>query len=41
MKKTKIIFIFAALCNVFSLLADPALSDSVLVHQPDGTSLYI
>ena len=41
MKIYKIIPIFAVLCNVFCLYADPALPDSVLIHQLDGTNLWV
>lgn len=39
MKKT-IIFLLVLMCNLV-VSADPAWPDSVLVHQPDGTNLWV
>ena len=41
MKRNFICLLLSALCNVLYLYADPALPDSVLVHQPDGTELWV
>lgn len=41
MKRNLICLLLTGACNIFSLLADPALPDSILVHQPDGTILWV
>ena len=41
MKRNFICLLLSALCNVLYLYADPALPDSVLVHQQDGTDLWV
>ena len=38
-KKTLILLLL--LCSCIIIFADPAWPDSVLVHQPDGTNLWV
>lgn len=41
MKKILFTIFTLLMCKVLFIVADPALPDSILVHQPDGTILWV